>query len=156
MKTMATVTILFLASLLLVQCNRAQDDPQGHMMSGDQMGQMMENPDQRRAIMTQMMENPEQRQAMMAQMAENPEMRTEFMSHMQTNMMNDNHDQMLDRMEAIMNNPEQRDRMRTQMQNMMQVLESDSLNRDQMREMLNQSPLMGMQMNCMQMTMTDM
>lgn len=155
MKKITIVSLLLATSFLLVQCSQTQDDEQQHMMNEGQMGQMMENPEQRRAIMTQMMQNTEQRQEMMARMAENPEMRAEFMGHMQSGMMNANHDQMLDRMEAIMNNPEQRDSMRTQMQRMMEILESDSLNRDQMREMLNQSPMMGMHMNCMHM-MADM
>lgn len=155
MKKMTIVPILLAASFLLVQCNQTQDETPQHMINDRQMGQMMDNPEQQRAIMNQMMQNADQRQELMAQMAENPEMRTEFMGHMQSGMMNADHDQMLDRMEAIMNNPEQRDRMRTQMQRMMEVLESDTLDRDQMREMLNQSPMMGMHMNCMQM-MTDM
>ena len=100
MKKMTTVTLLLIASFLLVQCNQTQDGArQQHMMSEVQLGQMMDNPEQRQAIMSQMMQNPEQRQAMMSQMAENPEMRTEFMTRMQSSMMSTNHDQMLDRME---------------------------------------------------------
>lgn len=155
MKKITIVLILLAASFSLVQCSQTQDETPQHMMNDRQMGQMMDNPEQRRAITSQMMQNTEQRQEMMAQMAEDPEMRAEFMGHMQSGMMNAGHDQMLDRMEAIMNNPEQRERMITQMQRMMEVMESDTLDRDQMREMLNQSPMMGIQMNCMQM-MTDM
>lgn len=36
---------------------------------------------------------------------------------------------------------------------MMDMLDSDSFDREQMREMMEQSPMMGMHMNCMQMMM---
>ena len=148
-------TVLFMLLLsfpfIFAQCNHSQDGERQHMVGEGQMGQMMDNPEQRQAIMSQMMQNSEQRQAMMAQMAENPEMRNEFMSHMHSTMMSGNHDQMLDRMEAMMNDPEQRDQMRAHMQRMMEMLDSDEFDRDQIREMMRQSPMMGMHMNCMQM-----
>ena len=155
MKKILPVLSLLIASFLLVQCSQVQDDPQQHMMSEGQMGQMMQNPEQRQAFLTRMMQNSEHRHAMMAQIAANPDMRADFMNHMQTSMMNTNQDQMIDRMESIMNNPEQRDLMRTQMQNMLEVLDSDTLDHDQMRQMLDQSPMMGMSMSCMQMTMSN-
>ena len=155
MKKITALTLMLITPFLLVQCNQTQDGERQHMMDEVQMGQMMDNPEQRQAIMTQMMQNPEQRQAMMTQMADNPEMRNEFMSQVNTSMMNEDHEMILDRMEVMMNNPEQRDQMRTQMQKMMELLDSDTFDRDQMQEMMVQSPKMGMHMNCMQM-MTDM
>jgi hypothetical protein len=70
---------------------------------------------------------------------------------MNSSMMNEDHDMMLDRMEAMMNNPEQREQIRAQMQRMMDLLDSDTFDRDQMREMMRESPMMGMHMNCIQM-----
>ena len=128
--------------LILAQCNHSQDGERHHMTGEQQMGQMMDN--------------PEQRQAMMAQMAENPEMRSEFMGHMHSSiMMRENHEMMLDRMETIMNNPEQREQMKTHLQQMTAMMESEEFDREQMREMMGQSPMMGMHMNCIQM-MNDM
>lgn len=140
MKKAFIFTLLLSFPLILAQCNHSQDVERQHMMGEDQMGQI---------------NNPEQRQAMMTQMADNPEMRNEFMSQVNTSMMNEDHEMILDRMEVMMNNPEQRDQMRTQMQKMMELLDSDTFDRDQMQEMMVQSPKMGMHMNCMQM-MTDM
>jgi hypothetical protein len=155
MKKAAIFTLLLSLPLILVQCNQSESgERQQHMMSEGQMSQMMQNPEQRQVMMSQVMQNPEQRQAMMAQMVQNPEMRSEFMSQMNSSMMNEDHDMMLDRMEAMMNNPEQREQIRAQMQRMMNVLDNDTFDREQMREMMNDSPMMAMHMNCIQ-TITD-
>jgi hypothetical protein len=152
-------TVLFMLLLsfpfIFAQCNHSQDGERQHMVGEGQMGQMMDNPEQRQAIMSQMMQNSEQRQAMMAQMAENPEMRNEFMSHMHSYMVNGNHDMMLDRMETVMNDPDRREQMKSHMQQMLDMMENEEFDREQMREMMEQSPMMGMHMNCMQM-MNDM
>ena len=140
MKKAFIFTLLLSFPLILAQCNHSQDVERQHMMGEDQMGQI---------------NNPEQRQAMMTQMAQNPEMRNEFMSHMYSSMMSGNHEMMLDRMETMMNDPEQREQMKAQMQQMMAIMENDEFDRGHMREMMEQSPMMGMHMNCMQM-MTDM
>ena len=140
MKKAFIFTLLLSLPLILAQCNHSQDGEPHHMMGEDQMG---------------LMNNPEQRQAMMTQMAQNPEMRNEFMGHMHSSMMSGNHEMMLDRMETMMNDPEQREQMKAQMQQMMAIMENDEFDRGHMREMMEQSPMMGMHMNCMQM-MTDM
>lgn len=138
MKKAAIFTLLLSLPLILVQCNQSENgERQQHMMSDGQMSEMMQN--------------PEQRQALMTQMAQNPEMRSEFMSHMNSSMMNEDHEMMLDRMETMMNNPEQREQIRDHMQRMMDLLDSDTFDRDQMREMMRESPMMGMHMNCIQM-----
>ncbi|MFO7799693.1 hypothetical protein [Rhodohalobacter sp.] len=138
MKKAAIFTLLLSLPIILVQCNQSENgERQQHMMSDGQMSEMMQN--------------PEQRQALMTQMAQNPEMRSEFMSQMNSSMMNEDHEMMLDRMETMMNNPEQREQIRDHMQRMMDVLDSDTFDRDQMREMMNDSPMMGMHMNCVQM-----
>lgn len=155
MKKAIILTLILSLPLILAQCNQSQDEERDHMMDNQQVGQMMNNLEQREAIMTQMMQNPEHRQTLMMQMAENPDMRNEFMTQLNASMMNEDHETMLDRMEAMMNNPEQREQLRAQMQSMMEMLDSDAFDRDQMREMMEQSPMMGMQMNCMQM-MSDM
>lgn len=148
-----TIIFILLLSLpfILAQCSQHQDGERQHMMSDQPMEQMMDNPEQRRAIMTQMMNNPEQRQAMMTQMMQNQEMRHDFMNQMNSSMMNEDHDMMLDRMEIMMNDPEQRDQMKSHLQQMLAMIENGEFNREQMREMMDQSPMMGMHMNCMQM-----
>ena len=162
-------TLLLSLPLIFVQCNQTQDGERPHMMGDEQMGQMMDNPEQRQAIMAQMMQNPEQRQAMMtqmmqnqeqrqammSQMMQNPEMRHEFMNRMNSSMMEEDHDLILDRMEMMMNDPERREQIKAHMQQMMAMLENGEFDREQMREMMDQSPMMGMHMNCMQM-MSDM
>ena len=148
-------TLLLSLPLFFVQCNQTQDGERSHMMGDEQMGQMMDNPEQRQAIMAQMMQNPEQRQAMMSQMMQNPEMRHAFMNRMNSSMMEEDHDLILDRMEMMMNDPERREQIKAHMQQMMAMLENGEFDREQMREMMDQSPMMGMHMNCMQM-MSDM
>ena len=151
MKNLKAVAVLLFTSFLLVQCNQTQDNDRRHMTDEGQTSQMMQDSEQRRAMMSQMMQDSEQRRAMMAQMAENPEMRNEFMSHMNSAMMRDGHDQTLDRMETMMNDPGQREQMRAYMQRMMEMMESETFDREQMREMIERSPMVGMHMNCMQM-----
>ncbi|REL39031.1 hypothetical protein DYD21_03485 [Rhodohalobacter sp. SW132] len=148
-----TVLFMLLLSLpfILAQCNHSQDEERDHMMDNQQVGQMMNNPEQRQAMTTQMMQNREHRQEMMRQMAEDTEMRHEFMNQMHSSMMNENHDMMLDRVETMMNDPEQREQMKTHMQQMLAMMENEEFDREQMRVMMEQSPVMGKQMNCMQM-----
>jgi len=148
-----TVLFMLLLSLpfILAQCNHSQDEERDHMMDNQQVGQMMNNPEQRQAMTGQMMQNREHRQEMMSQMAEDTEMRHEFMSQMHSSMMNENHDMMLDRMETMMNDPEHREQMKTHIQQMLAMMENEEFDREQMREMMQQSPMMGMHMNCMQM-----
>ncbi len=148
-----TITFLLLLSLplILAQCNQSQDGERHHMMDERQMSQMMQNPEQMQAMMNQMMQNPDHRQAMMTQMAENPEMRQQMMQRMHSSMMNGDRDMMLDRMEEMMNEPEQRNQMISHMQQMIAMMENGDFDRDQMREMVEQSPMMGMHMNCIQM-----
>ncbi len=148
-----TIKFLLLLSLplILAQCNHSQDGERHHMMNERQMSEMMQNPEQRQAMMNQMMQNPDHRQAMMAQMTENPEMRQQMMQQMHSSMMSGDRDMMLDRMEAMMNDPEQRNQMINHMQQMIAMMENGDFDRDQMREMMERSPMMGMHMNCMQM-----
>lgn len=148
-----TIMFLLLLSLplILAQCNQSQDGERQHMMNEGQMSQMMQNPEQRQAMMNQMMQNPEHRQAMMAQMAENPEMRQQMMQQMHSSMMSGDQDMMLDRMEAMMNDPKQREQMRAHIQQMTTIMESDEFDREQMRELVEQSPMTGMHMRCLQM-----
>ena len=134
-------TLLLSLPLIFAQCNEPIDEDRQHMMGDQQTGQMMNN--------------PEQRQAIMSQMAANPEMRAEFMNHMQSSMMNGESEMMLDRMETMMNDPEHREQMITHRQQMIAMMESDNFDREQMREMMQQSPMMSMHMNYMQM-MSDM
>ena len=141
MKKAFIFTLLLSLPLILAQCNHSQDGERHHMMDEDQMSQMMENPEQRQAIMTHM--------------AQNPQMRNVFMSHMHASLTSDDHEIALNQMEAMMNNPEQREKMKAHMQQMMDMMESDEFDREQMREIMEQSPMMGMHMNCVQM-MTDM
>ena len=119
MKKAVIFTLLLSLPLILVQCNQTQDGERQHMMSEGQMGQIMDNPEQRQAIMTQMMQNPEHRQEIMSQMAENSEMRHQFMNRMNSSMMNEDHEMMLDRMEMMMNDPEHREQMKAHMQQML-------------------------------------
>jgi hypothetical protein len=155
MKKTVMFILLLSFSFILAQCNHSQDEERNHMMDNQQVSQMMNNPEQRQTMTAQIMQNREHRQEMMSQMAENPEMRQEFMNQMQTSMMNGNHDIMLDRMEAMMNDPERREQMKSHMQQMLDMMENEEFDREQMREMMDQSPMMGMQMNCMYM-MSDM
>ena len=151
MKRAIIFTLLLSLPFILAQCNQNHDGERPNMMGDWQMGQMMDNPEQRQAIMAQMMNNPEQRQAMMNQMIQNPEMRHEYMSQMNSSMMNGDHEMMLDRMEIMMNDPERREQMKSHMQQMMAMMENGEFDREQMREMMEQSPMMGMQMNNMHM-----
>lgn len=151
------VLFLLLLSLpfIFAQCTQSQDEERDYMMDNQQVGQMMNNPEQRQTMTNQMMQNREHRQELMSQMAGNPELRQEFMNQMQTSMVNGNHDMMLDRMEAMMNDPEHREQMKSHMQQMLDMMENEEFDREQMREMMDQSPMMSIQMNCMHM-MNDM
>ena len=151
MKKSVIFTLLLSLPLILAQCNHSQDGERHHMMNEDQMSQIMQNPEQRQAMMNQMMQNPEQRETMMAQMAENPEMRQQMMQQMHSSMMSGEQDMVLDRMEEMLNDPDQREQMKAHMQQMMAMMENGEFDREQMREMMDQSPMMGMHMNCMQM-----
>ena len=141
MKKAFIFTLLLSIPLILAQCNHSENGDRHHMTGDEQISQMMQS--------------PEQRQAMMNHMTENPEMHHELMTHMHSSMMSQNHDHMLNRMETMMNDPEQREQMKSHMQQMMEMMESGEFDREQMREMMEQSPMIGMHMNCMQM-MTDM
>ena len=151
MKKTVLFTLLLSLPFILAQCNHSQDEERDHMMDNQQVGQMMNNPEQRQAMRTQMMQNREHRQEMMSQMAGNPEMRQEYMSQMHSSIMNENHDMMLDRMETMMNDPEHREQMKSHIQQMLAMMENGEYDREQMREMMEQSPMMKMHMNCMQM-----
>jgi hypothetical protein len=153
MKRVIVFTLLLSLPFILAQC--MQDSDRNQMMDERQMSQMMQNPEQRQAMMNQMMQNPEQRQAMMSQMADNPEMRRQMMQQMRSSMMSGDRDMMLDRMEAMMNDPEQREQMKVHLQQMLAMMENGDFDRNKMREMMEESPMMGMHLNCMQM-MSDM
>jgi len=150
--TKGSYILLFLAlPLFLTQCHQTNNDGHDQMMGGDQMSMMMENQEQRQAMMGRMMQNPEARRAMMGQMAQNPEMRQEMMRQMRSSMMSMDQDEMLDRMEQMLSDPERRQQMITHMQQMQKMLDSGDFDREQIREMMRQSPMMGMHMRCMQM-----
>lgn len=139
-----------ITGLVMVQCDR-NTQMGNHQMNDEQMGQMMQNPQNRQAMMGRLMQNPEARRAMMGQMAENPEMRQEMMGQMRSSMMNMDQDEILDRMEQMFSNPERRQQIAAQMKQIQEMLESGEFDREQMREMMGQSPMMGIQMRCMQM-----
>ena len=133
-----TIYLLFtvIASMTLIQCDR--DTRMGnHQMSDQQMEQMMQNPDMR--------------QSMMQRMTSNPEMRQEMMNQMRSGMGQLNQDEMLDHMQAMMEDPERREQMLTHVQNMQEMLENETFDREKMRQMMQSSPMMGMRMQCMQM-----
>jgi len=65
--------------------------------------------------------------------------------------MNEDHGIMLDRMEEMMNDPARIEQMKAYMQQMIAMMENGEFDREQMREIMEQSPMMGMQMNCIQM-----
>jgi len=148
-----TVLLILLLSLpfILAQCDRSQNEARDRMMDNQQVGQMMNSPEQRQTMTNQMMQNREHRQEMMSQMAEDTEMRHEFMAQMHSSMMDGNHDKMLDRMETMMDDPDHREQMKAHMQQMLAMMETEEFDREQMRSMMDQSPMMGNQMNCMQM-----
>lgn len=66
-----TILLMLLLSLpfILTQCNHSQGEEGGHMMGNQQVGQVMNNPEQRQAMTTQMVQNPEYRQEMMSFLA---------------------------------------------------------------------------------------
>jgi hypothetical protein len=140
-----------LISLIFLSCERPSQD-NDHMMNDEQMGQMMQDSQNRQAMMSQMMQNPESRQAMMARMAQDPEMRMEMMQQMQSRMGEMDQSQMMDRMEIIMNDSAQRRHMISHMQQILQVLEEGDLNREQMEQMMENSPMAALQIRCMMMT----
>jgi len=119
-----TIYLLFvvITGLATVQCDR-NAQMENRQMNEEQMGQMMQN--------------PQNHQAMMGQM--------------RSSMMNMDQDEMLDRMEQMFSNPVRRQRMAAQMKQMQEMLESGEFDREKMREMMGQSPMMVMQMRCMQM-----
>lgn len=132
--------ILIISSILLtftfIQCDR--DSHMGSNQMGDQQ-------------MNRMMQNPEIRRGMMQRMANDPDMRREMMRQVRSGMGQMDQEAMLDRMEAMMQDPERKERMLTRVQNMQEMLEKDEFDREEMRNMMEQSPMMGMQMRCVQM-----
>ena len=150
MKKTVLFTLLLSLTFIFAQCTHSQDEERDHMMDNQQVGQMMNNPEQRQAMRTQMMQNREHRQEIMSQMAGNPEMRQEYMSQMHSSFMKENHDMMLDRMETMMNDPEHREQMKSHMQQILAMMDNGEYDREHMREMMEQSPMMKMHMNCMQ------
>ena len=150
MKKTVLFTLLLSLPFILAQCNHSQDEERDHMMDNQQIGQMMNNPEQRQAMRTQMMQNREHRQEIISQMAGNPEMRQEYMSQMHSSIMKENYEMMLDRMETMMNDPEHREQMKSHMQQMLAMMDNGEYDREHMREMMEQSPMMKMHMNCMQ------
>jgi hypothetical protein len=101
--------------------------------------------------MEQMMQKPEMRRAMMQRMAENPQMRREMMNQMRAGMGQMDQDAMLDHMQSMMEDPEQRQQMLSHVQKMQEILENEEFDREQMRQMMQSAPVMGMHMRCMQM-----
>ena len=128
--------IAIVTGMSLIQCDR-DSQMENHHMNDEQMGQMMQNPEARKAMMTQM--------------AQDPEMRQEMMRQMRSSMMNMDQDQMLDHMEQVMNDAERRQQMISHMTQMVEILESGEFNREEMKQMMNESPMAGMNMRCMMM-----
>lgn len=137
--TLALTTVLI--GLIFMACNR-DTQMENHQMSDQQMEQMMQN--------------PEMRQGMMRRMANNPEMRSEMMAQMRSGMGQMDQEAMLDRMEEMMQNPERRQQMLAHVQAMQTMLENEEFDREQMRQMMQGSPMMRMQMQCMQMNSSGM
>lgn len=138
MRRITFVLSTILLGLIFVQCDRDRQMGNQHMEMGDQQ-------------MEQMMQNPEMRRGMMQRMAENPDMRREMMSQMRAGMGQMDQDAMLDHMQSMMEDPEQRQRMLSHVQQMQEMLENEEFDREQMRQMMEGSPMMGMHMRCMQM-----
>lgn len=132
--TFILFTILF--GLIFVQCD--SDRRMGDHQTGEQQ-------------MEQMIQNPEMRRGMMQRMAGNPEMRREMMNQMRSGMGQMDREEMLDHMQSMMEDPEHRQRMLSHMQRLQEMLQNEEFDREQMREMMEQSPMMGMHVRCMQM-----
>jgi len=138
MRHITFILSTILLALLFVQCDRDRQMGNQQLGMGDQQ-------------MEQMMQNPEMRRGMMQQMASNPEMREEMMARMRSEMGQMSQDAMLDHMQSMMKDPEQRQRMLSHVQKMQVMLENEEFDRDQMRQVMENSPMMGMHMRCMQM-----
>ena len=136
MRVFTTIVTAILLSAIFVQCDR-----------NPKMGNQQMNEQQ----MQQMMQNPDMRQGMMQRMASDSMMRREMMAQMRSGMGQMDQEAMLDRMETMMQNPERRQQMRIHMQNMLRMLENEEFDRDQMRQMMEESPMMRMHMQFMQM-----
>lgn len=141
MRVLITILTTILLSTLFVQCDR-----------NPQMGDQQINEQQ----MEQMMQNPQMRQGMMQRMANDSMMRREMMAQMRSGMGQMNQEAMLDRMETMMQNPEQRQRMLAHVENLQRMLENEEFDRNQMRQMMEESPMMRMHMQCMQMNRSGM
>lgn len=137
MRQITFVLSTILLALLFVQCDRDRQMGDQQMGMGDQQ-------------MQQMMQKPEMRRAMMQRMAENPEIRREMMNQMRAGMGQMDQDAMLDHMQSIMEDPEQRQQMLSHIHQMQEMLENEEFDREQMRQMMENAPVMGMHMRCMQ------
>lgn len=141
MKSYTTVLITILLVSTFAACDR-DTQMENQQMSDQQMEQMMQN--------------PEMRQGMMQRMASDPALRSEMMTQMRSGMGQMDQEAMLDRMETMMQNPELRKKMLAHIQTIQTMLETEEFDRDQMRQMMNESPMMGMHMQCMQMNSSGM
>ena len=136
MRLITLILSTILLGSIFIQCDR--DRQMGYRQMGDhQMGDQQ---------MEQMVKNPEMRRGMIQRMAENPEMRREMMTQMRTRMGQMDQEAMLDQIQTMMENPQQRQRMLSHMQQMQEMLENEEFDRDQMRQMMEDSPMMGMHM----------
>jgi hypothetical protein len=136
MRSIVILLFTVLTGMALIQCDR-DTRMENHQMGDQQMQQMMQNPEMRRG--------------MMQRMTSNPEMRREIMNQMRSGMGQMNREEMLDRMQAMMEDPERKEQMLAHLQNMQAMLENETFDREQMRQMMDKSPMMGMHMQCMQM-----
>ena len=128
----------------------------GSIFSACNRDTQMENNQMSDQQIEQMMQNPEMRQGMMQRMTSDPAMRSEMMAQMRSGMGQMDQEAMLDRMETMFQDPEHRQQMIAHMQNMQTMLENEEFDRDQMRRMMEDSPMMRMHMQCMQMNSSGM
>lgn len=137
MKILSTIIISFiLFGFLFVQCDRDRR-MRSHQMNGQQMEQLMQN--------------PEVRQKIMQRMADNPEMRREMMNHMRSGMTQLDQESMMANMISMMEDPEHRQQMVSHMQKMQSMLEQEEFDPAEMKRMMQESDMMQIHMQCMQM-----
>lgn len=103
-----------------------------------------------RQQMMEMMQDSTMRSMMIDHMAENPEMRQQMMQRMMKSLRM-NQSAMMGNMNNMRNNPETKERMQEHVNMMQTMLDEGEMNQSKMLEMMQDSPMMQMHMQCMQM-----
>lgn len=143
MRTLKITISLILLFFLFIRCS--SDSQREEQLMDNQQNQQLDG-----QMMEQIMQDPNARQMMMNHMTENPERRREMMNHFRGEMQQMNQEAMADRMQSMMEDPEHRQQMISHLQQMQSMLESEEFDREEMQRLMQDSDMMRMHMNCMQ------